>query len=449
VDSERAETYLRLLAERELRRALAQARTAPARPADPAANTEITVVNRVARALITVGALDAGSTGAIQEDLALALRFRLDPAKQWWPRRPVGRRSAVGGQPTAVPPQVVAVRFRLPIPDGSLRVLSYARTGSGCLFTVVARLRRRALSGITHPLSQFTATDDTGTSYRLRFSATGGGPDDYDGQLILVPEPPPGLRWLEITGPGMPGRRVDLIAGREPDCLVTPASLSVGEQLLNTIAVSLLTALPDFPPEVRRKIAAASLGLSIHAATSLGDIVAGLESAGALSPDSPLPGQLAALCEGLAISDHGVTGRPALELPGPWESLLAHYLRRMRDPAPPNGCAGIALTLPEVDGIVFAVLGLHNTDGISMLHVHASGLPPGRGGLLPVIWLRDSAGRWHVTSASPGPETGGEATMRVVVVPPVARTTWIEVVVAGRTAQARATVPLRWGDHRG
>jgi hypothetical protein len=102
-----------------------------------------------------------------------------------------------------------------------------------------------------------------------------------------------------------------------------------------------------------------------------------------------------------------------------------------------------------VDGIVFAVLGLHNTDGISILHVHASGLSPGRGGLLPVIWLRDSAGRWHVTSASPGPETGGEATMRLVVVPPVARTTWIEVVVAGRTAQARATVPLRWGDQHG
>jgi hypothetical protein len=334
------------------------------------------------------------------------------------------------------------------MPNGSLRVLSYARTGSGGLFTVVAWLRRRAMSGIAHPLDQFTATDDTGTGYRLHFAGR-GGPDIWDGPLILNPGPPPGLRWLEITGPGTPGRRVDLIAGREPDCVVRSASLSAGEQLLHNVAADLLADLPEFPPEVRRTMTAASLGLSVHAATGLKDIVAGLEAAGTLSPDSPLPGQLAALCEVLGISDHGVLVQRVPELPEPWQSLLAHYLRRTIDAAPPDGCAGIALTLPEVDGIVFAILGLRNTDGATVLHTHASGLPPTGTDLLPVIWLRDSAGRWHVTDAGTGRGNSGEATMWLAVVPPVARATWIEVVVAGRTAQARATTPLHWGDHRG
>jgi hypothetical protein len=36
-------------------------------------------------------------------------------------------------------------------------------------------------------------------------------------------------------------------------------------------------------------------------------------------------------------------------------------------------------------------------------------------------------------------------TLRLEVVPPLSRaTTWIEIVAAGQSAQARATLPLRW-----
>jgi hypothetical protein len=428
------------------------ARAAHAEAVSPSAISESIAVSRVAHAFTAVGAFDdAATVDAIQENLSLALRFRLHQYRPvpyagfWATQRESGWKYPAGERPAPVPQLVIAARLRLPIPHGSLRVLSYARTGSGGQLTVVVRLHRRILSGRTPPLDQFTAIGDNGTRYSLRFDGS-GGPDEWDGPLVLVPSPPAGLRWLEIAGPGTPARRIDLTAARGPDRVVTPASLSAGEQFLNSIAARLLADIPDFPPEVRRKMAASSLAFSVHAATCLGDIVAGLELAGALPPDSALPGQLSVLCESLGIDDHGMRHRrlPA-ELPGSWESLLVHYLRRTHDARPPDGCAGIALTLPEVDGIVFAVLGLQNTNGTSVLHMHASGLPTRPSDeLLPVIWLRDSAGRWHVTKARFGSEISGEATVRLAVVPPLTSASWIEVVASGRTAEVKATVPLHW-----
>jgi hypothetical protein len=47
-----------------------------------------------------------------------------------------------------------------------------------------------------------------------------------------------------------------------------------------------------------------------------------------------VPGRLAALCAGLGLNGHGITAPPARELPEPWFSLLAHYLRRKPDTVP-------------------------------------------------------------------------------------------------------------------
>ena len=39
----------------------------------------------------------------------------------------------------------------------------------------------------------------------------------------------------------------------------------------------------------------------------------------------------------------------------------------------------------------------------------------------------------------------GEVALRLEMIPPLSRATaWIEVHAAGRSAQARATLPLRW-----
>jgi hypothetical protein len=447
VDSGAAETYLRLLAERKLRLALTEAEPSYGVESSTAAH----VLRRVAGALITVGALGEATADEIQWQLDLALKVRLRRAQRRaygvsMPAPPVSPRGAVAQR-------AVVTGIRLPVPDGSARLLSYAQTGSIGMFMVIVRLRRRSITPRDHPLNTFTATDDRGNSYRLRFSDSSRDPDVQDGPFILSPDPPPGLRWLEVSGPEVPACRVDLPSAPNQHGVATATARGAGELLLARIAATLLAEVPEFPPELRRTIIATGWGTSFHAATCLGDIVAGLRAAGALSADSPLPGQLAALCESLGVTDHGVTDRQRpRELPEHWESLLAYFLRRTQDARLPEDSASIALTLPEVDGIRFAVLGLHNTRFTSTLHVHASGLPSGGPtNLLPVIWLRDSGGRWHATkAASGGPlEVADGALMRLTVVPPLAKVSWIEVVVSGQSAEVRATIPLPWEGDRG
>jgi hypothetical protein len=63
---------------------------------------------------------------------------------------------------------------------------------------------------------------------------------------------------------------------------------------------------------------------------------------------------------------------------------------------------------------------------------------------LPVLWLRDDGGRWHTTRPFGAGTRDGEVTMRLLIVPPLHRSAWIEVVVAGVSAEARATLVLRW-----
>ena len=124
------------------------------------------------------------------------------------------------------------------------------------------------------------------------------------------------------------------------------------------LAERLLTAAPEFPRNLRRQVAAMSPGPLQAMAAGLGDIVAGLEAADVLSPLSPVPARLAALCASLGIGGHGIAAAPADDLPEPWLSLLAHYQRRKPDPAPVrDGYAAVAAALPELDGIRLALLG--------------------------------------------------------------------------------------------
>jgi hypothetical protein len=63
----------------------------------------------------------------------------------------------------------------------------------------------------------------------------------------------------------------------------------------------------------------------------------------------------------------------------------------------------------------------------------------------PMIWIRNSGGRWHATRTSGRSGMNGQVAMRVQVEPPLSRATArIELLAAGQSAQARATLPLRW-----
>jgi hypothetical protein len=350
---------------------------------------------------------------------------------------------------------IAALGARIDLDGCSVYLLSCARTGPGVCFTTVALLSLGEQLGLSQPLEpgveRLTATDDAGTSYRVRFTShdalkvqlrlqtTDASSAPVTGWLSLIPDPAPGVRWLELHAPGQAGLRVDLSTAGEParTCAVTPTRLSPGEHLLYCEAANRLAGQLAFFP-ARRTLAAAKSSVRI------GDVVAGLVAAGVLAADSPVPGQLAALYGQLGMTGHSIAAAPVHDLPEPWLSMLDNY-DRPASPAPPDGYAGAALTLPALDGVTYTILGLHTSDGGCTLHVHGSGVPPlADGRVLPLIWLRDGAGRWHATRAAGGTQHRGEAIMLLAVTPPLLRAPSVEICVTGRTAQVRATVPLRW-----
>jgi hypothetical protein len=154
---------------------------------------------------------------------------------------------------------------------------------------------------------------------------------------------------------------------------VSQTAFSPGEHLLNTIAARLLAAVPALPRDpllygtTPRPTALASV------TDGLGDVIAALLECGALSPLSPVPGQLTALCAYLNVSRHGITAAPARDLPQPWLSVLTRYQQREIRAAPVHdGCAAAAVLLPELDGIQLAILGLQNCEDSTIVHMHAS-----------------------------------------------------------------------------
>jgi hypothetical protein len=63
----------------------------------------------------------------------------------------------------------------------------------------------------------------------------------------------------------------------------------------------------------------------------------------------------------------------------------------------------------------------------------------------PVLRIRDSGGRWHTTRTRGQSGMNDEVALRLEVVSPLSRDiAWIEVRAAGRSAEARAVLPLRW-----
>jgi hypothetical protein len=477
-----------------------------------AVQTGTSRVAQIAQLLTAAGAVESEVAGQVLADVGLALGARRTGASQRGPnprsllRSPVARLPlgmltsprppwasgpvATGAftAPTAGVPgpagtraapgraigldQVIGVRGG--DVSGDMYLLSYAQTAAGARLTVVIRADGEFVPpGIEHsgmyrpaavfPVRQFTARDDQGTWYTMDFSGRRGRrATELAGEITLYPEPPPGIRWLELTtGPGEPAARIDLSPGNgsadQAGVAVSEAAASPGEHLLNQLATRLLLLALAFPREIRLHPAVPAPEPFSGIADGLGDAIAALQACGALSPLSPLPGQLAALCANLNISGHGIIAPPAAELPGPWLSVLAHY--RHRKPAPDDGrdgCAALAVAFPELDGIGLTLLGLHNADGSTVLYADASGMaltwpqrPPGAELDFPLrIWVRDSGGQWHATRAaargwSAADDSG--MTLRLEVVPPLTpATTWIEALAAGPSVRACATLPLRW-----
>lgn len=461
VNPERAETHLRLLAEAELRRAAAAAATSTRRPPGdrlPGGGLASARLQRVTSALIGVGALDADTADSILAgfDLAMAVRDaspRRPPLAMVPPvvRRRIARLAQSSTRRAAPRPapgaddRVVPVGMMIPVQHddtrGELYLLAFSQTGSGARFSAYARLRGTSALGATgYPaggqlLNRLVATDEAGTRYVLSF--TGSGLAGWVGALELRPDPPPGVRWLDLTAPGAAERRISLGSPPYgPAVTVTELSRSPGEYLLDRYAVRILIGAAGGPHAPRW-----------DGTAWLGDVVEALYAAAALSPLSPVPGQLATLCESLDLRSHGITAAPAPQLPKPWHGLLTHAYRRKPDvPQPPDGCACVAATLPVLDGVAIAIMGLHGDERGTMLHLHVSGQPAAPGpdeSVLPMLWLRDDTSRWHATTQlASAPVNDGITTLRVV--PPLPATSSVEVLAAGRSAEVRTTLPVRW-----
>jgi hypothetical protein len=206
----------------------------------------------------------------------------------------------------------------------------------------------------------------------------------------------------------------------------------------------LFAATATYPRQIPLYLAGLTIGQAVD---GLGDIVTALQACGAVAPSSPVPAQLAALCQHLQLSGHGITTPPADRLPEPWLNVISQFMRGPRARRPARS-AVVAGALPEVEGIGLTVLGLHDSGDRTVVFMHASGTTGDASFELntwPVIWIRDSDGGWHATRDGGSADEDREITMAVLVVPPLSRDTdWIEVIASGRSAQARAILPVRW-----
>jgi hypothetical protein len=454
MDRERAETYLRQLAEAELR-----ARTLPGALIADWPNTAGLAL--VEPALVAAGAVDAGTADQIRADLDLAVAVRqpgqenqASPRQGGLPpdaqklraqlmRNPSRRAGTVAsyfpGLAAAYPRparhrapwRVVPVGQVIPVSDRDgrheLLLVAYLQSADGARFTI----GDGRFGGLT-------AVDDHGASYQLECRWGHGA-----GLLVLRPDPPRQIRWLDlITAAGEPATRIDLdLQIPAPDLTVTRNAHNPGELLLDVVAARILCA-----------------GSASFVADQPGRIVAALHASGALPPASPVPGQLAGLCARMGNPGHGITAPPAADLPEPWQHTLTR-LDGLPEAGPAPGIAAATIAeLPELDGARITIVGLHHCTVVgrynsvtqSMVHMLVTGVRPeddwtfGRVVRpLPALWVRDGSGRWHATrtqGVGPSPSSR-EVIVWLGVVPPLdSGTPWIDVVATGRSAEAAARI---------
>jgi len=454
---EQAETYLRQLAESELRQLKAADADRPGR------YRHTPKLLLAAQALSAVGVIDAGTAWHIRADADFALAAR-QPRQSQPPslaaRRlhrslPVQPPLAVGqalpagrARPLAagsVPWRVVSVGRVIPgaAPNGDVTVLAYLERPAGARFAITG--------GIPGFPGQLTATDDQGANYHLRLMR---GP--RTGVLELLPGPAHPIRWLDvITASGGIAARFDLDSADQhsadegrlrPEVTMARTATSPGELMLDVIAARILATAP-VPPASPGPVTA-SPDLRAFIGSKPGDITAAMLAAGALSPASVLPGQLAGLCERLGIPGHGITVPPAAVLPAPWESMLAY-----RGELPALAPGRWAMTAePMLGGTQLTILGLDHAVAGTILHTLVSGAGPdddwefSRGTRpLQALWVRDSSGDWHATRTSgilPWNEAG--LVMQSLAIIPTLRagTAWIDVFAAVPAAEARVRLPL-------
>jgi hypothetical protein len=457
------------------------------RSAEPPAEAGLDGVRRVASALVMAGTISDATARAVLDDLsdALAVRGKLTMTPLYWPLRSGPGGPGSPGRPGSPPPalpaaavQAVPIGTTVPLgPGGDLgeaALLALVLAPDRAVLTAATRLsqagpspRRPRRTLPPPPLGQLTAVDEHGTRYQAGHSARAF----YERWLLafdLSPVPPPGIRWLDLSGPDITDPiRVDLTlpadggdspgpepAGPAPAGLGPagpeqvspdrgaeaglPAGVSPAERPLDALAENLLAE------------AAHGYRTRGEALDGLTEVVGALQAAAGLTADSAALGRLATLADRLGIRFPPSLRFPAQPglLPDAWQSVLEH--RGATDG--PDRVAAVAAVLPDVDGARFAVAGLDSMADSATLRVMAWGWQPG-----PLIdlgerfswWARDDGGRWHLARERGAHYGGGQVDLLVEFGPalhPDARS--LELIVRGPASRGAMTLPLRWLESR-
>jgi hypothetical protein len=454
-----AETYLRLLAEAELRQ----------RPLISGPGPHPHRVWLAVATLAAVGAIEPAMAWQILSEFETSAALRsgnLGPVlsslhQPYWARHTGAAQQGTGpaqGGPDV--PTVVQVGATLPLPAeregwyGEFCLLSLARTDTHAALAVAARwggqTRRAAGRRPEHaPYYEVGAVDDQGITYRLSLWDMGahGDRDWWDCHLGLYPAPAPGTRWLEI-GPGAQGQRVRI------DLAAPPGTVQIVTEPVPPASAA--ARLVDQAGDDLLGLEAAGTGASAQLEGRVRQVIQDLIGSGAVAAGDPAVRRLAGLGWRLGV-DLGLGGPvPARALPPAWVSLLADG--HAHDG--PDGIAPLAADLPEIGGARFALAGLRSAPDGATLHVMASGWEPeGHGWLmhgtgprdspldLSLSWrARDSTGRWHVVSGmSWGSAAQTAGMIKMYLTPPLhPAATALDVIVTGPASQIRATVPLHW-----
>ncbi len=466
-----AETYLRLLAEAELRRAQVEA-TSGAGPGQRRGSQRL---QAVASVLATVGALPVSVAESVINDHSVALAARsFLPAPMLLPAQPgslgpmsvggtvsPGQSPGPAGSPVSRGPAPVGVTARLvgvmlALDDGSasgeLHLLAMVSSPGQVVLTMVAY--GAPVAGTTRhlpmarlPFQALSAVDDHGATHGL--GANGEAHQDcWEGKLVLDSGSASLPRWLDIfSQTGGRAVRADLTAPSTV-CMVAvegaPAA-TTGERLLEAAGEVMLGQ--------------SGMMARVQGAVMLGDLDVvreALEIAGELPEASGAIGHLASLARTLGIEVPKLAGgisQGKAGLPERWASVLVDRGRK----APrrgPEGLLPVAVVLPELEGATFALAGLRSTEDHFSLHVCCFGWQPaqtgfrrGWGGDLSFSWwAQDSNGQWHVGAPAGWGSAGSMADMRLHFVPPLdASAKWLELVVTGRESLVKARFALEWG----
>jgi hypothetical protein len=464
LDHVRAETYLRLRAEAELRRVLTLPRD-DATDDDEAEAEELTAEHGlrqhsvVAEALAQAGAIDRGVADSVTEELAAALFARSwvgasDMADVLRPQR-----RSQPARPPAGPYLAVPVGITLPGGPGSglaeVQVFALVIAPDRAILTTAGRLRSPTRKPVRGRRSHHvglpfdgpetpTATDDRGNSYTMYAdSSSSDGDGNWTCLLSLSPIPQPGARWLELTmSLGSPPVRVDLAshgAGGGP-APGPAAAAGPAERMVDMVAHGLLHASLTYPDD----------DVSWYDLSEIADIVTALDAVGALGAARGAVGRLVTLAGRLRMRIPpalSAVAQPA-GLPAAWQDILEN---RDRGDGP-TGLAPAAAVLPELGGTRFVLAGMRSGETGAVLQALAWGVPQPpqftffTDAAKQWSWTaRDDRGRWHVATEGSGSSSDRHADMELELAPalhPDARS--LEVMVTGPSGQVSATVPLDW-----